>query len=357
MNDEDTNAPGAEAVPLRSDAPVLPAGGDRLLWSGDRVPDFVLPNPQGELRYFYQIVTGAPTVLVLAANTAQQDQWDEIKGFATAAPALRDAGAELVIVSNDGIESLAMVAKIIPEYATWLADIKGVVNMGLRVGARFPFTGVVSFLLDGNQRAFAIRGLEAGQAEWAVAMLKARSIEPARILSAAAPVLLLPGVLDAEDCAHLLEQIKSADSAAGSAPIADPHLAERIGKLLLRRIGPEVEKAFGFDDFAFKSTVLRWNNAGTAAPLDRRREIDDPAVQGRSFFLLLDLAGEAYEDGDILFPEYGPHSYRPGTGGAVVFSGTMLRELRPVGAGRRCMLTATLRRQPSSASAPVPPGA
>src|SRR5713101_6493982 len=101
--------------------------GERLLWSGDRVPDFVLPDPDGQLRYFYQTVTGSPTVLVMAANTARQDQWDEIKGFAALAPALREAGAALMIVSNDGIESLSMVAKIIPEHALWLADIKGVV--------------------------------------------------------------------------------------------------------------------------------------------------------------------------------------------------------------------------------------
>jgi len=334
---------------LRADAPALRTEGELLLWSGDRVPNFVLPDPQGQLRYFYQLAGGAPTVLVLAANTARQDQWDEIKGFAAAMPALREAGADLVIVSNDGIESLAMVAKIIPEHAVWLADIKGVVNLGLRTGSLFAFTGVVTFLLDANQRAFAIRGLEAGQADWALAMLKARPVEPAHRLTTAAPVLLLPGILDGEDCARLMNQMKDADPASGTAPIADPELAGRIAKLLLRRIGPEVEKSFGFDDFAFESTMLRWDSAGPAAAVDRRREIDDPAVQGRSFFLLVDLAAEAYEDGDVLFPEYGPHSYRPGTGGAIVFSGTMLRELKPVSAGRRTLLTATLRRQPAKA--------
>ncbi len=326
----------------------MPTEGEALLCAGDRIPDFVLPDPQGQLRYFYQLVTGAPVVLVLAANTAQQDQWDEIKGFAAAAPALREAGVQLFIVSNDGVESLAMVAKIIPEDAIWFADIKGVVNLGLRGGALFPFTGVACALLDGNQRTIAIRGPGSGHAEWVLAMLKDQPAGAGPRLGATAPVLLLPGVLEAGDRAPLHNQVEGASPGHGTASIVDPALAERIGKLLLRRIGPEVEKAFGFDDFTLESILLRWDEAETAAT-DRRREIDDPAVQGRSFFLILDLADEAYEGGEIRFPEYAPHSYRPGSGGAIVFSGTMLRELAPVSKGRRCLLTATLRRQPPAA--------
>ena len=352
-NDAPMNRP-RDGRDMRESAPAATAAveGERLLWTGDRLPDFVLPDPAGELRFFYQTVTGAPTVLVLAANTAIQEQWDEIKGFAALAPALRDAGAGLMIVSNDGIESLSMVAKAIPEGAIWLADIKGVVNLGLRTGALFAFTGVVCFVLDGNQRILAVRGPEPGQAEWALAVLTQRSAEPARHLSSAAPVLLLPGVLDEQDRRELLNHMPAGDAGSGAIPIGEPGLAERIGKLLLRRIGPEVEKAFAFDDFAFDKVMLRWDEAGSSTAGDRRREIVDPAVEGRSFSLILDLSQAAYEGGEILFPEYGPHSYRPGPGGALVFSGTMLRELGPVSAGRRSLLTATLRRAPKAPAAP-----
>ncbi len=334
---------------LRGPAPAPIPQGERLLGLGDRIPNFMLPDPQGELRLFYQAVAGWPTVLLLAANTAMQDQWDEIKGFATAAPALHAAGAKLMIVSNDGIDSLAMVAKSIPEHAHWLADIKGVVNLGLRQGALFAFTGAVCFVLDANQRIIGVRGVEPGHAEWALAMLKARPAELPQQLSTIAPVLLLPAVLDGEDCAALLKQISDANTPTGSAVIADKGLAERIGKTLLRRVGPEVEKAFSFDDFVFESLMLRWDGSSTGA--DRRCEVEDPAVQGRAFSLILDLAGEAYEGGDIQFPEYGPHSYKPGSGGALVFAGTLLRELRSVGAGRRSLLTATLRRPVGAAAA------
>src|SRR5260221_6967144 len=220
-------------IPDRGPLAIGPAeitDGERLLWLGDRVPDFVLPDPRGELRYFYEGGTGSPVVLVLAANTARQDQWDEIKGFAALAPALHEAGADLMIVSNDGTESLAIVSRVIPEHARWLADIKGVVNVGLRAGALFPFTGVVCFVLDGNQRIIAVRGPEPGQAEWALAALKSRTREPAHGLSLMAPVLLLQGILDSEDCGRLLNLMSSTSPASGVVPIEGAALAAQIGK-------------------------------------------------------------------------------------------------------------------------------
>ena len=111
---------------------------------------------------FYELVRGRPTVLVLVANTARQEQWDEIKGYADIAPALDAAGVDLFIVTNDGVNSMAMVSKAIPAPAVWLADIRGAVNLALRTGAKFAQTGVVSFVLDPDQRVIALQGRRAG---------------------------------------------------------------------------------------------------------------------------------------------------------------------------------------------------
>ena len=42
-----------------------------------------------------------------------------------------------------------------------------------------------------------------------------------------------------------------------------------------------------------------------------------------------------YEGGDLRFPEYGIDLYRPPTGGAIVFSCSLLHEVLPVTKGRR----------------------
>jgi hypothetical protein len=335
----------AEKLPIgRGEAPKVQMEGEARLLPGDRVPDFVLPDPEGTLRYFYKLVTGQPTVLLLPANTARQEQWDEIKGFAAVLPELVAEGAALMIVSNDGVESLAMVSKAIPAPAVWFADIHGVVNLGLRSAAKFDMSGVICLVADEDQRLIALRGPEPGHAAWALDVLRRRPRREAMALTAVAPVLLLPEVLDAEICGSLVAQLDSAGAAKGAVPIADPALAERIGRIMLRRIGPEVDKVFSFDDFTFEALMLRRDDAAPEAASDLLRERTEGSDIGRGFSILLDLGTGDYQGGEILFPEYGPHRYLPGTGGAVVYSDTLLRELRPVTAGRRCLLTTTLRR-------------
>ena len=54
------------------------------------------------------------------------------------------------------------------------------------------------------------------------------------------------------------------------------------------------------------------------------------------------MAGEAFEGGELRFPEYGPQVYRPGTGAAIVFSSSILHEAMHVTAGRRYVLLAFL---------------
>jgi predicted 2-oxoglutarate/Fe(II)-dependent dioxygenase YbiX len=49
----------------------------------------------------------------------------------------------------------------------------------------------------------------------------------------------------------------------------------------------------------------------------------------------INLNAEDYEGGDLCFPEFGPQTYRAPTGGAVVFSCSLLHEARPVVKGRR----------------------
>ncbi len=332
----------------RPDLPVRPETlfNERLLGVGDRLPDFALPDPTSQSRFFYQTVTGAPAVFMMAANTATQEQWDEIKALAALATSIHDADADLFIVSNDGVESLEMVAKIIPEHAIWLADIKGAVNLGLRTAAQFEFSGVVCFVLDANQRIHAVRGPAAGQAEWALGVLQAMGREESRRLGQVAPVLMLPMVLDGEECGRLLAQIEASGRPRGTASIEDRVFGEHMSKVLLRRIGPEIEKAFSFDDISLESLALRWDDPASAA--DKGRAINDPAVEGRPFHLIVDLDAAGYSDGEVSFPEFGPHRYQPGPGGAIIHAGTLLRNLAPVSAGRRCLLTATLRRQASA---------
>jgi len=55
----------------------------------------------------------------------------------------------------------------------------------------------------------------------------------------------------------------------------------------------------------------------------------------RRFAVTINLNTEDYAGGALMFPEYGRTVYRPPTGGAVVFSCTLLHQALPVTKGRR----------------------
>ena len=317
----------------------------RLL-PGDRVPNFRLPGPDGVSREFYELAMGRPTLLVLAANTARQDQWDEIKNLALALPDLQASGVDLVLVSNDGVDSLAMVSKAIPAPAVWFADIQGMVNLGLRGAARYDMLGIVSMLMDANHRLLALRGPAPGHAAWATSILWEQEQSEPMTLTTVAPVLMMPGLLEPKDCQRLLEQLDAPGASAEGAAIGEDTLAEAVTATMLRRVGPEVDKVFAFDDIAVEEVKLRRDDAAEARAVERLRHPREGGLQGRRCSLILDLDPAAYEGGGFGFPEYGPHIYRPGAGGALIFSEALLAEILPLTTGRRSLLTATLRHRP-----------
>ena len=322
--------------------------GPARLLPGDRMPNFRLPGPDDVSRAFYALMKGRPALVVLAANTARQDQWDEIKTLGAALPDFEAAGLDLFIVSNDGVDSVAMVSTAVPAPAVWFADIQGMVNVGIRGAAKFEMTGVVSFLVDADQRVVALRGPEPGHAAWALATLWEQPQPEPLMLSVGAPVLVMPAILDARLCTRLLEQLEAAGASAEGAAIGEAELAAEIGPVMLRRIGPEVEKVFDFEDIVIEDVKVRRDLAGAEAGVERRHDIVDIVGVERRFTLLLDLNAEAYDGGGFAFPEYAPHVYRPRTGGALIYSAALLAEIRPPSSGKRSLLTAVLRQRPKA---------
>jgi len=55
----------------------------------------------------------------------------------------------------------------------------------------------------------------------------------------------------------------------------------------------------------------------------------------RRFAVTINLNADDYDGGDLHFPEYGQRTYRAPTGGAIVFSCSMLHEATPVTRGKR----------------------
>ncbi|HKT54069.1 MAG TPA: 2OG-Fe(II) oxygenase [Caulobacteraceae bacterium] len=170
-----------------------------------------------------------------------------------------------------------------------------------------------------------------------------------------APVLIVPRILDPGFCEELI-RVYEADGGAPSgvmqvhdgktigvfnemksrrdADIPEGSLRERLRDSIARRLAPEVEKAFQFRATRIERYNVACYDAASGGWFRPHRDNTTPGTAHRKFAVSINL-NEAFEGGDLRFPEFGSRTYRPPTGGAVVFSCSLLHEATPVTRGRR----------------------
>jgi predicted 2-oxoglutarate/Fe(II)-dependent dioxygenase YbiX/peroxiredoxin len=173
-------------------------------------------------------------------------------------------------------------------------------------------------------------------------------------IEAVPPILYLPNVFEPELCRSLID-VFDADGGqetgslvqSGSETIAvqdhahkrrsdylirDPQAITEIQKRIQRRIVPEMAKAFQFDASKTERYLVGCYREGGHFAAHRDNTTD--ATAHRRFAVSVNL-NDDYEGGEIGFPEYGPRRYKPPTGGAVVFSCSLLHAVSAVTRGRR----------------------
>lgn len=181
----------------------------------------------------------------------------------------------------------------------------------------------------------------------------------------AAPVLVVPEVLERELCIALVDHLRI-DCAGGDesavlvvehgqptlvpdaaiklrreSPIRDPQLEARVHERLLRRALPEISRTLQFDVQRRDPFKLLSYQAG-AGYFRPHRDNDTPDVAHRRFALSVNLNSAEYAGGTFRFPEFGARHYAPATGAALVFSCSLLHEVTPVERGTRYALTTFL---------------
>jgi predicted 2-oxoglutarate/Fe(II)-dependent dioxygenase YbiX len=239
----------------------------------------------------------------------------------------------------------------------------GAGSWGLVIGVgRSPVAGAAFTLADDGSIAGA---LSAGRAAVIVAGADHRvvAVGDASVLAGLgpgddgrrAPVLELPAVIDADLCAMLIERAATRlepskshrDGGDGTAELViDPtrkarldHVLEdgadvdRVVASLQRRLLPWVARSFSFRPVSFeRPKVVRYPaDGGWFAP---HRDNVTPDAAHRRVAVTINL-DDGYTGGELRFPEFGPSTYRPAPGAAIVFGCGLLHEVTPVTSGDR----------------------
>lgn len=178
-----------------------------------------------------------------------------------------------------------------------------------------------------------------------------------------APALLVPRILEPDFCRRLIalyDQGNSIDSgfmrtdpATGRTILVKDHTVKRrrdviiedeemrrqIQARLHRRLVPEIRKAFQFEASRIERYIVARYEPQDGSGFRPHRDNTTKGTAHRRFAVTINLNAEAYEGGDLVFPEFGNTPWRAPTGGAVVFSCSLMHEALPVTKGARyCFL-------------------
>jgi predicted 2-oxoglutarate/Fe(II)-dependent dioxygenase YbiX len=116
--------------------------------------------------------------------------------------------------------------------------------------------------------------------------------------------------------------------------IEDAAPMRQLDARIARRICPEVLKVFSYKATRTERYTIGCYMAEEGGHFRPHRDNKAKGTAHRQFAISINLNSD-FEGGALRFPEYGPRSFSPPAGGAVVFSCTLLHAVSPVTKGRR----------------------
>ncbi len=235
-------------------------------------------------------------------------------------------------------------------------------DFGNKVAPRFlpADGGGVTYILDPTLRVLACIRFDDPRGHDRIVAQALRSLPaPERHAGVElhAPVLIVPRVFEPGLCRKLIElherhggedsgfmreqdgktvaAINHAFKRRQDYMIEDASLRTALMRRVHNRLVPEILKAFNFRCTRMERYIVACYDARIGGYFKPHRDNTTKGTAHRRFACTINLNAEEYEGGELRFPEFGPRTYRAPTGGAVVFSCSLMHEATPVTRGRR----------------------
>jgi predicted 2-oxoglutarate/Fe(II)-dependent dioxygenase YbiX len=322
---------------------------------GEQVPGFHARNAANP-RFAFDTLAGRWVMVLVPGSLA-----DSAKAAAVAAMIggwpqhLTVAQAmQLVIGADPEDERAGRLADGPARRVLW--DDDGTARQALRAMAPDGSLREGWLLLDPTLRVFATWPLAAG-AE-AMATLAALP-EPGAHAGVAmhAPVLIVPRVFEPAFCRRLITLYEAQGGSESGfmrdvdgktvglldgrhkrrkdAVIEDEALQAQMRARISARLLPQIRRAFQFNPTRIERYIVACYDEADRGFFAAHRDNTTRGTAHRRFAVTINLNTGEYEGGELCFPEYGPQTYVAPSGGAVVFSCSLLHEARPVTKGVR----------------------
>jgi len=332
-----------------SDGPTV-AGG-RLRERGDPAPWFRGAALGGNRDYCFDTVAGRHILLLFFDSARGADVASALGEVRRNRALFDDKRACFFGISCDPSDAAAgRIAQHLPGIRYFLDYDRSISTL---YGAQAPGGHRPHWLvLDPALRVVDVFALERG--DEAIALVR-RESEASRD-SGFAPVLVVPNVLTADLTSELIDLYERhggeesgfmREVEGKTVRLLDPAHKQRrdyviedeeVRKRVLGQIGSHltvpIVRAFQFQPTRIERYLVACYEAG-AGHFRPHRDNTTSGTAHRKFAVTINLNSEDYDGGDLRFPEYGARTYRAPTGGAIVFSCSLLHEATPVTRGRR----------------------
>ena len=324
-----------------------------MLMPGEPAPWFRGPVLQNNPNFEFDTMAGRYVVLLFAGSMGDPAAAAARMVLAAHRALLDDEKAMFFGITRDPADVAEGRITSMPPGIRWFLDFNGTISRGYAAldvnGAGRDFW----LLLDPMLRIVACETLDrAGQIFARLAQL----IGPPRD-EGLAPVLMVPGIFEPDFCRQIIDLYES----HGGEPsgfmqqiggktvgtlngqikrrsdhwIEDAAFKEQIAQKLGRRLIPMIGRFLGFAVTRIERYVIACYGGEDGGYFRAHRDNTTSGTVHRRFACTINLNAEDYEGGDLVFPEFGTRRYRAPTGGACVFSCSMLHEATSVTRGKR----------------------
>lgn len=313
-----------------------------VLSFGENAPWFTAPSPSNP-EFVFDTAAGR-YVLMLFLPLEAEARLGALRALAAHQRLFDDAKATAFVVLRDPAVAQGMRDM---RGLRWLMDPTGAITG--RYGPKPHW-----LLLDPTLRAVTSAPIEAAEAMFARIAALPPPAEHAGVLLHA-PVLIVPRIFEPELCEALIA-LHAADGGQFTGVMRDqgertvavmdelkrrrdvlvraPDLIQAIEARLERRLFPMIRLGLGFSVTRIERFLVSCYDSEDGGVFRPHRDSTTQGTAHRRFACSINL-NDDFDGGDLRFAEYGPATYRPPVGGAVVFSCAMMHEALPTTRGRR----------------------
>ena len=324
--------------------------------SGEPAPWFHAKALGGNPRFAFNTVAGRPIMMLFHASGAISSGAAALATVAAHRDLFDDVHASLfgVCIDSDDVAA-GRVAQQLPGIR-WFIDDDRAISTAYRAQVNDDVTTYRPhwLLLDRMLRVVGGFAIDRGDA----AMAALRNLIVASDEPTNAPVLVVPRVFEPDFCRALIDAydrdggresgfMRDVDGVTvelfdnehkrrSDFLVDDPELERAIHARLKRLLVPAIQRAFQFEVTRVERLlVARYGSADGGGHFRAHRDNTTHGTAHRRFACTINLNADQYDGGDLCFPEFGQRTYRAPTGGAIVFSCSLLHEARAVTKGER----------------------